>query len=632
MADKPDNSLTALKNAIAAFDLSSVEEISARLVDDIEAEGPRQPEEISASLERAVAVRDTERIRRLTSEFTAKLRSRPAAYPKAFVVALKEAVDSFERQRVGELCADLARHLRVMPEVYPFAEAKEILDLLRRKRYFGPMIQVADVLIQTGQGSARIRRQYCQALLDSGQLSAGLAMLRSLEHDCEKSGEDDELAEARGLIGRALKQMYIDAAVTGPPSAPLLRSHLAGAIKAYHQVYSAKKSKIWHGINTVACVKRAAADGVVLKGRRVDADRIAKDLRQTIAAKDAAAKTKNDAELEPNLWEMATAAEACVAVGDYKAALPWIVRYTGESGADAFELASTLRQLEQVWRLDGSKPDQAKILQLLRAALLEREGGSVRIDDPQAEAATAAELASDPDYEAVLGSDRYKTYQWYAKGLERASGVAQIRDKSGIGRGTGFLVRGSDVHDSIAEEWVLFTNAHVISDDPAEQAGEPAALAPEDAIVAFEAGADARREIEVGRLIFTSPRHKLDCSIVTLRGNILFDKPLDIARRLPLVGRNQRVYVIGHPRGGRLSFSIDDNLLLDHEAPRVHYRAPTEGGSSGSPVFNQTWELIALHHAGGTEMKKLNDKPGTYPANEGLIVSSILQSVGRELG
>lgn len=631
MAGIPDDSLAALKNAITACDLATVEKISARLVESIAAQGPGDPEEIAAALDEAVAAGDSDRIRRLTGEFSQQLRSHPASYPKAFVAVLREAVDSFERQRVSELCAELAGHLRTRPEVYPFEEAKQILDLLRRKRYFGPMIEVADVLIQTGQNSAGIRHQYCQALLDSGQLVAGLEMLRALERDCLKSGEKGELAEARGLIGRALKQMYMDAAGSGSPQ-PRLCSHLDGAIKAYHRVYRKQKPKIWHGINTVACVKRAEADGVGLSGRRIDADRIALDLLRAIAAKDSVAKKKKDPKLAANLWDMATAAEACVAAGDFEAALPWIVRYTGETAADAFEIASTLRQFEQVWRLDGSQPNQAKILQLLRAALLERDGGSVRIDDPQAEAAAAAELARDEDYEAVLGADRYKTYKWYATGLDRATGVAQIRDKAGIGRGTGFLLRGSEVHDSLAGQWLLVTNAHVISNDPTEQAGEPAALPPDEAVIVFEVGPDAGRELEVGRIVFTSPRRKLDCTIVTLLGGVSFDKPFDIARRLPLLDRNQRVYVVGHPRGGRLSFSIDDNLLLDHEVPRIHYRAPTEGGSSGSPVFNQAWQLIALHHAGGNEMRKLHDRPGTYPANEGVTISSILRAAAHELG
>ncbi|HBL29593.1 MAG TPA: serine protease, partial [Acidobacteria bacterium] len=45
-----------------------------------------------------------------------------------------------------------------------------------------------------------------------------------------------------------------------------------------------------------------------------------------------------------------------------------------------------------------------------------------------------------------------------------------------------------------------------------------------------------------------------------------------------------KVYVIGHPLGGGLSLSLTDNALLGTSERLLHYRAPTEGGSSGSPV------------------------------------------------
>src|SRR5262245_41581395 len=107
-------------------------------------------------------------------------------------------------------------------------------------------------------------------------------------------------------------------------------------------------------------------------------------------------------------------------------------------------------------------------------------------------------------------------------------------------------------------------------------------------------------------------------------------------RACPLSKTPARVYVIGYPGGRDLAFSFQDNELLDHEGPpqgrpgvegvcRVHYRAPTEGGSSGSPVFNsRLWQVIALHHKGGKiGMPKLNGKEGTYGANEGISIQSI---------
>ena len=52
----------------------------------------------------------------------------------------------------------------------------------------------------------------------------------------------------------------------------------------------------------------------------------------------------------------------------------------------------------------------------------------------------------------------------------------------------------------------------------------------------------------------------------------------------------------------------------------MHYRAPTEKGSSGSPIFNASpWQVVALHHAGG--------RPEEWPANEGIWIPSITDFV-----
>lgn len=48
------------------------------------------------------------------------------------------------------------------------------------------------------------------------------------------------------------------------------------------------------------------------------------------------------------MWDHGTAMEACIALGDGDGALARLDAYLAE-GADAFELASTLRQLTEVW-------------------------------------------------------------------------------------------------------------------------------------------------------------------------------------------------------------------------------------------------------------------------------------------
>jgi V8-like Glu-specific endopeptidase len=92
------------------------------------------------------------------------------------------------------------------------------------------------------------------------------------------------------------------------------------------------------------------------------------------------------------------------------------------------------------------------------------------------------------------------------------------------------------------------------------------------------------------------------------------------------------VCIIGHPGGGGLSLSLQDNLLLDYDDQKMHYRTPTENGSSGSPVFNKQWKLVGLHHKGDSRMPKLNGKQGAYEANEGIRISAIIEALATKLG
>ncbi|MBU4264135.1 MAG: serine protease [Proteobacteria bacterium] len=73
--------------------------------------------------------------------------------------------------------------------------------------------------------------------------------------------------------------------------------------------------------------------------------------------------------------------------------------------------------------------------------------------------------------------------------------------------------------------------------------------------------------------------------------------PLPHKPAMPQDGdRPQLIYVIGHPRGGELAVSMYDNDLAGYAPPYVRYRSPTEGGSSGLPIFNRQLGLFAVHH------------------------------------
>jgi len=109
--------------------------------------------------------------------------------------------------------------------------------------------------------------------------------------------------------------------------------------------------------------------------------------------------------------------------------------------------------------------------------------------------------------------------------------------------------------------------------------------------------------------------------------------PLGIPPEPFLDGSGQRVYVIGYPKplGGGLGMSLQYSFWLDADDTFLHYRTPTDKGSSGSPVFDQkNWKVIGLHHKGKEEMRCLHGKSGTYQANEAITISAILEAMREE--
>jgi hypothetical protein len=548
-----------------------------------------------------------------------------------FLARLDAAVESFDRQGATRLGGELAAALAAGAMVEP-AAARTILQSLRRKCFFDLMEGAAVALRLAGQDEPRIRRQHAQALIDQGKLTAALDALEALAP--RAAGDAAESAEARGLLGRVYKQLYVDAmgGAHGAPAdigAGTLRCallNLARAVEAYHGVYVTDPERhLWHGINTVALVCRARRDGVPLAAAPDPAE-----LARRILATATAASSRPEAAA----WKLATAAEACVALERPTEALLWIGDYVQRLDADAFELASTLRQLREVWQLGISTPPGSLLLPLLEAHLLQRKGG--RIDLAPGELGKTiegslrvegqAEEAAGKRLEKVLGADGVVTLKWYQTGLDRCRAVAQVQSRFGAGVGTGFVVRGGDFSAALAGQLLLLTNAHVVSGDPAVQ-DKYGALDPGDARVAFElpqeAGGDSCRDV---RLLWSSRPEELDATLLALDPPLGAADCFPLARRLPAADGRQKVYIIGHAGGRSLSLSLHDNLLLDHDGDRlIHYRAPTEGGSSGSPVFDQQWDLIGLHHGGGLAIDRLRSQPGKYAANEGIWIRRIIQ-------
>jgi V8-like Glu-specific endopeptidase/pimeloyl-ACP methyl ester carboxylesterase len=561
--------------------------------------------------------------------------------PDEYLASLRKLLAAYDINEAKRLVSTLISRLLETEDDFGDLVPGKIMQLLRNKRQFELMQQLGEALMQTGRQSANIKRQYAQALIEQSNLTAAIAVLNELEKETSgtTAGHKEQI-EAKGLLGRAYKQRFVNAANPGS-------KHNAASLNAsfgyYYQVYELKPDEYtWHGINAVALLKRADADGLAIPGGH-QANELAENILQTIVG-------KHDDQLA-TAWDFATAAEACIALGRDEEALRWMSGYARMPACDAFELASTMRQLTEVWRLDLSSETGKLLLPLLRAELLKREGGNITINLREVRQMLDANTKTVALYEAaigeqqgtigqvklekVFGQDSFSSYNWMMTGISRALPVARVGVEIAKGQGTGFLIRGSVMHDSLGDELVLLTNAHVLSADP-----EDKAIRPEEAVIVFEV-LDPGHGYKVETILWHSPKTQLDATLVrfnekdqerlaALAGKLEVYPLLPI---LPVIDADniQRIYIIGHPAGGIIQYSIHDNVLLDHKDPLIHYRTPTAEGSSGSPVFDQQWHLIGLHRAGSRVMARLNGEPGDYEANEGVWIQSIRKKMSEEL-
>jgi len=499
-------------------------------------------------------------------------------------------------------------------------EARALLGELRQHREFELLARLSERLLRDHPGDAKTRRLHVQALIETGFATAAIDVARAGVQRLPES--DPEWSELNGLIGRAYKQIAVDARDPGGRAGI---DALRASVAAYAGPYERDPANTWHAINLVAVLGFCRRLEVQAPGG-FDMSGLAREITASISARPAGTR---------NHWDAATLAEACLALGDYDGVERNLRVYLADARVSAFDVGSTLRQWSEVWGLEDASDDRARgFLSALRARLMQLPGAHLRLSPAQVTGQLAQPAPAGGQLEAILGRDGTMSYEWWKKGLERALSVAAIY--AGIGQriGTGFLVSAADFGYADHGASLLLTNYHVVNPE-----GAGGALRPDNAQVAFEA-VDPKARHAVAGIVWSAPQHLHDAALVRLSTPAAGVPPVPLARNLPAPSPagDSKVYIIGHPGGGELEFSFQDNALLDHEGIpgarpltegvcRIHYRTPTEKGSSGSPVFNaRKWEGVALHHAGG-ELSRLNGQGGTYSANEGIALQSIIGAV-----
>ncbi len=508
---------------------------------------------------------------------------------------LRRAIESKDSETVAEAVAPIvedARQRKLEEE-----HVTQALKLLKRGRHFTEMVRIADVAMATDRANHLARTLYAQALTDTGLLHAGRLEMERLLADAGDKLDPKVRGEALGLLGRNSKQRFVNA----DPASEYRNKNIRDAVRQYATAYKAKTDPNFHGVNLVALLCRARAEGIALGADDRDPEPLIEDILMNVQA---------TPEANRGLWDRATEIELLLAKGDKDAAVAAAERLVKTRIADAFHLGALSRQLVEVWRLEPTDP--------LMLAIDESRlcvGGEVTVELPNLQ-----------DFEKLFGSVPIG-YETYRRGLEVALSVAMITDRNNEGWGTGFAIPGSQLHDKLGDELLLVTNSHVSSSLGTGQ------LMPSQTRARFEVARDASgttAEIDFSKddELFTSPPHEYDCTIFRVGdGAPVIDKPIRRAAAQPTAGPDAYVYVIGHPMRGGLSLSIrgNDLLAVSAEKARMHYRAPTQPGSSGSPVFSPSWDLVGLHHAGSQKMPSLTGG-GSIQANEGITITAIREA------
>lgn len=250
----------------------------------------------------------------------------------------------------------------------------------------------------------------------------------------------------------------------------------------------------------------------------------------------------------------------------------------------------------------------------------------------------SAETDSELLLERIVGRSDLLGIAYMDRGLaaSRTVGCVRLFDNGrNAGSGTGFMVSPR----------LLLTNNHVVpdaakgrqarvvfnfQDDPGGNALPP---------ITFSLDPDA--------FFLTSQR--LDYTLIAVsrsaaEGTVDLEE-IGWSRLIETEGKvinGEYVTIVQHPNGHPKQIALRENQIIDVLEDFLHYHTDTAPGSSGSPVFNDQWEVVGLHHSGvpkrdaqGRILTRddtlwtaaMGDAAIHWIANEGVRVSRILKHV-----
>lgn len=214
------------------------------------------------------------------------------------------------------------------------------------------------------------------------------------------------------------------------------------------------------------------------------------------------------------------------------------------------------------------------------------------------------------------GVSTFLPIRFLTMGIDKAKAVARVVISRGQKNelGSGFLLRNN----------YFITNNHVIKDI------QTAGLATiqfnyEESIDGNPFTPTEFKCLPGPNNFFTSKEN--DYTIVKLDGDANADFGF-VELSSTAAGKGDFVNIIQHPGGRYKQIALYHNMIMYADDNIVQYLTDTEPGSSGSPVFNSNWEVVALHNSGGTLVE-----PGTtqrYLRNQGINIKHLRSFINEQ--
>ena len=243
--------------------------------------------------------------------------------------------------------------------------------------------------------------------------------------------------------------------------------------------------------------------------------------------------------------------------------------------------------------------------------------------------------------ERLLGNNDLISAAFLEGGARAARAVGRIVITAEGGRVAGYGT------GSLVGPGLVLTNNHVLED---EQTASQSRLELD-----YQLGLDgAPTPASSFRLLparFFLTHAELDFSLVAVEerssGGVVdtdlgaygWNRPIEAEGKVIL---GELINIVQHPNGEPKQLAVRENKLVDLLENYLHYQTDTAPGSSGSPLFNDQWEIVGLHHSGiprkdetgrilaiggGRWTRAMGEHRIDWIANEGIRISRIIKFI-----